>query len=101
MQEGEAMSDKPFQLDINLDDEAELELFLDTHELVRGVALAHRLGFRGRRCKRAADALMNYAQNKRAARSCRFKGRVATAQQYEDICDRIYREDIQPLTQCW
>ena len=101
MQGGEVMSDKPFKLGINLDDEVEVEGFLSMHEPIRGVALAHRLGFRGRHCKRAADALMNYAHNKRAALSCRLKGQIATAQQYEDICDRIYREDIQPLIECW
>jgi len=95
------MSDKPFKLDVNLDDEVELDEFLKKHEPRSGVVLAHRLGFHGRGCGRAAYALMHYAQNKRAAVSCRRHGRIATAQQYEDICDRIYREDIQPLIKCW
>ena len=95
------MSDRPFALAINLDDEVELDEFLQKYEPARGVSLAHRLGFRGPGCRRAANALMNYAQNKRAARSCRRDGRIPTALQYEAICDRIYREDIQPVIQCW
>ncbi len=95
------MSDKPFALDINLDDEAELDEFLREYEPWRGVSLARRLGFRGSQCKRAANGLMNYACDKRAAVLCRRRGRPDTSLKYEDICDRIYREDIQPLIECW
>lgn len=94
------MSGKPFKLGINLDDEVEVEGFLSMHEPIRGVVLAHRLGFRGRHCKRAANALMNYAQNKRTAMCQRRVGHVSTTLHFETICDRIYRKDIQPLIEC-
>jgi hypothetical protein len=95
------MSDRPFALEVNLDDTVERDYFLQKHEPVRGISLAHRLGFRGPGCKRAANALMNYAQNKRTARQLRLDGTVAKAWLYEAICERIYREDIQPVIECW
>jgi hypothetical protein len=101
MQGGAVMSDKPFKLDVNLDDEVELAEFLGKYEPHRGANLARRLGFCGTGYGRAADALMNYAQNKRAAILARRRGRVGVALQYEAICDRIYIDDIQPSIECW
>lgn len=39
---------------------------------------------------RAAKGLAAYAINKATAMDCRFKGEIATALSYEEICDRIY-----------
>ena len=38
----------------------------------------------------ATKRLANYASNKATAMACRLKGRIAEAQQYETICDKIY-----------
>jgi hypothetical protein len=95
------LKELPFTADLNLDCINDLEEFLSKHEPIRGRSLAHRLGFRGPGAVKAANALMNYAQNKRAAITCRKSRRIPTARQYEEICDRIYREDIEPLVKCW
>ncbi len=92
---------QPFTIEVNLDVEPDCCDFLAEFEPARGRRLANLLGFKGRHSVRAADALMNYAQNKRAAFMCRKRGSIQTALQYEKICDRIYREDIQLLVQCW
>lgn len=41
--------------------------------------------------KRATADLANYAANKATAMLCRERGEVESAQTYEGICDRIYR----------
>lgn len=91
----------PFETDFNLDCQNDLEKFLKTYEPTRGRALANRLGFYGTGSTKAANALMNYAHNKRTAIGCRKFGKIPSALRYEEICDRIYREDIQPLIKCW
>ncbi len=91
----------PFTREVNLDDQQELEQFLKLAEPARGRLLANMLRFKGRFAVRAANGLMNYAQNKRAANLLRSYGEIAKAKAYEDICDTIYREDIQPLIKCW
>lgn len=89
-----------FRLDVNLDTEEGMTEFLELYEPSRGRLLANRLGFKGHGCVAAADALMNYAHNKRAAIMCR-KTADEIASRYEAICDDIYREDIQPVIKCW
>ena len=91
----------PFAREVNLDDQQELEHFLASAEPARGRLLANMLRFKGRFAVRAANGLMNYAQNKRAANLLRSYGEIQQAQGYEAICDRIYKEDIQPLIKCW
>lgn len=91
----------PFKLDVNLDDEQELEEFLETYEPQRGRQLANSLEFKGKSSVEAANGLMNYAHNKRAAMLCRKTGNIQGALGYEQICDRIYKENIQPLIECW
>lgn len=93
-------STPPFSRDLNLDDPTELESFLAI-EPARGRLLANMLRFKGRFAVRAANGLMNYAQNKRTANLLRSYGEIQQAQGYEAICDRIYKEDIQPLIKCW
>ncbi len=92
---------KPFKLDFNLDDEEDLVKFLDRFEPARGRLLANHLRFKGKNSARAANGLMNYAQNKRAARTCRDNDNIPEALHYEHICDLIYKEDIQPFVECW
>jgi hypothetical protein len=92
---------RPFKIEINLDDEGELSKFLDDYEPMRGRVLANRLGFKGKHSVRAADGLMNFACNRRAAFGCRRRGDVDTALDYERICGLIYKEDIQPFIECW
>jgi hypothetical protein len=91
----------PFACEVNLDCPNDLEQFLKTYEPARGRVLANRLEFVGKGSAKAANALMNYAQNKRTAIACRKFGKIPSALRYEEICDRIYREDIQPLIKCW
>lgn len=92
---------QPFTYEVNLDCPNDLEEFLTKYEPARGRRLANLLGFKGRHSVQAANGLMNYASNKRAAVSERLAGRIRDACMYEDICDRIYKEDIQPLITCW
>ena len=94
-------STPPFAYAVNLDDQQELEHFLASTEPARGRLLANMLRFKGRFAVRAANGLMNYAQNKRPANLLRSYGEIQKAKAYEDICDRIYKEDIQPLIKCW
>ena len=93
--------DPKFEFDGNLDDPEECDAFLKKHEPARGVRLARALGFSGPGMREAANALMNYAQNSRAARSCRTNGSIQAAQGYESIMDRIYRYDIEPNIEAW
>lgn len=95
------MKTKPFTYDVNLDCPADLESFLDMAEPCRGRRLANMLKFKGKFAVQAADGLICYALNKRAANTLRLQGNIAAAQSYEEFCDRIYREDIQPLINCW
>lgn len=44
----------------------------------------------GKGTKRAAADLANYASNAHAARSCRAKGAIRIALDYERVCERIY-----------
>lgn len=92
---------KKFTLEINLDDEVECETFIKLHGTQKGQGLANRLGFKGKGAWDAADALMNYAWNKKTAIGLRKKGEIETAQKYESICDKIYSRDIQPNIECW
>ena len=39
-----------------------------------------------------AKTLRNYCSNKATAMECRERGWIATAIQYEDICERLYNE---------
>ena len=89
------------RIDINLDSDIEANEFVHKHGNIRGRMLAKRLGFKGRYAVRAANALSNYAWNKLTACSLRENGQIADAMRYEHICDKIYREDIQPLIICW
>jgi len=95
------VNDLPFSANFNLDCPNDREAFLKRFGPARGRVLANRLGFRGKGSVKAANALMNYAHNKGTARACRKYGRIQSAQRYEAICDRIYKEDIQPLIKCW
>jgi hypothetical protein len=90
-----------FSIDLNLDDEHEAQEFTKAHGTTSGRALANRLGFRGKNAAKAATALSCYAWNKVTAIDCRMRGKIETAQRYEAICDRIYRNTIQPLIACW
>jgi hypothetical protein len=92
---------QPFTYEVNLDCPNNLEEFLTKYEPARGRRLANLLGFKGRNSVQAANGLMNYASNKRAAHICRRGIMLTQAKMYEDICDRIYQEDIQPLINCW
>lgn len=90
-----------FEIDLNLDDPAELEGFINKHSTLKGRTLANRLGFSGKGAATAATALSNYAWNKHTAVCLREKGDITKALGYEEICDRIYREDIEPNIKCW
>jgi Ran GTPase-activating protein (RanGAP) involved in mRNA processing and transport len=93
---------KKFQLDINLDDENEVENFINAHGTIKGRMLANRLGLKGVGSANLATALSNYAWNKKAAMAARIKPlAMQTAMDYENICDNIYSKNIQPFCDCW
>ena len=75
---------------INLDDEQECSEFLAKYGTTKGIRLAHLLGLHGKGSKANANHLSAYAWNKQTAMDCRRRGEIATAMQYEAICDRIY-----------
>lgn len=90
-----------FAIDLNLDDESECSEFIKKHGTGKGRWLANRLGFKGEGSAKGATALSCYAWNKITAFHCRKRGEINTALVYEEICDRIYKEDIQPFIECW
>ncbi len=90
-----------FKIDINLDDEQENHEFLLRYTTIKGRQLANQLGFTGPGAEKAANALSNYAWNKTTAIGLRKKGDITNALKYEEICDRIYREDIKNTIECW
>lgn len=92
---------RPFIFEGNLDDEEEANAFLKEHTTISGRRLARRLGFVGQGSVHAASALSAYAWNKRVAANLRKRGEISSALVYETICDRLYRDDIQPNIQCW
>ncbi len=95
------MSKKPFQLDVNLDDEAECRAFIASYGVRKGKDLAFQLGFVGEGSERAATALSNYAWNRYVAFGLRKRGGIKGAKLFEAICDNIYKRDIKPLIECW
>ena len=90
-----------FKTDLNLDDETEVNEFLKSHGMRRRRNIAKELGFEGEGSFEAAQSLKNYAWNKVTAISERKKGNISRAEVFEDICDRIYKEDIEPNIECW
>lgn len=89
------------KIDLNLDDEEECTDFILKYRTLKGRALANRLGLKGRGSVAAANALSNYAWNKRTATFLRLAGEIESAQKYEKICDWIYSEDISGKIECW
>lgn len=90
-----------FKADLNLDDPHEVNQFITMFKTTRGRTLAKQLGFHGRGAIKAANALSDYARNKYTATQQRLNGSIATALQYEAICDRIYDRDIRNQIECW
>lgn len=92
---------KPFTLDINLEDKEEVDSFISSYGKVESNLIAERLELHGEGSVELADALLNYAWNKRDAIFCREYGDIESAIQYENICDSIYSKDIIPVCDCW
>jgi hypothetical protein len=90
-----------FTLNLNLDDDSEREAFIKRFGTMRGRALAHRLNLKCKGSAKLASAISNYAWNRHVAYACRIDGRIPTAFEYELICDRIYRNSISPVCECW
>ena len=90
-----------FQIDLNLDCPNDLADFIACHGTNRGQSLANALRFQGKGAVLAANALINYAWNKKTAISCREKREIQTALKYEEICDKIYSQDIIGKIDCW
>ena len=88
------------KIEINLDDESEVERFIETHSTLKGRALANRLGISGKNSSKVASMLSGYAWNKHTAILLRKQGRIETAIGYEGICNRIY-ERLIPKCECW
>lgn len=89
------------KVDLNLDEPKAAEKFVTKHGTRKGRTLARALGLSGKGSEAAATALSNYAWNKKTAEALREKGEIRTAEIYEDICDRIYKEDIAGKIECW
>lgn len=89
-----------FNLEINLDDEAEVQDFIDKHGTTMGRELADQLGLKGKNSSKLATLLSCYARNKQTAIALRRDGAIRVAMSYEAICDRIYPQ-IQSLAKCW
>lgn len=81
--------------ELNLDDLDEACAFIAEHGTLTGRALANRLGIKGTGSGKLASALSAYAWNRATYARCCARGYMETAQRYEDICDRIYREELQ------
>ncbi len=92
---------KPFNLDLNLDDKEEVDSFISSYGKVESNIIAERLGLHGEGSIKLADALLNYAWNKRDAIFCRENGDIESAIQYEIICDSIYSKNINPVLNAW
>ena len=90
-----------FKIDINLDDETENENFINTHKTSSGRILANRLQIKGKGSSKLATSLSGYAWNKYTAINLRKEGNIQRAKEYEDIADRIYKNDISPVCICW
>ena len=104
VQHGEMKASKPrlkFKLAVNLDDDAERWAFMQAQSGKPMRLMPERIGFAGRGSLKAARALWSYALNKHTAVEIRREGRINDAIKYEDICDRIYKQDIQPFIECW
>jgi hypothetical protein len=82
-------------MELNLDDEQEVEEFINNHGTRKGRLLANRLGLRGKGSTKLATALSNYVWNKHTAMALRRDGMIGTALEYEAICDSIYKDDLQ------
>ena len=89
------------KIDINLDDEVEVENFINTWGVTKGRRLANGLNLKGLGSSKAATALSNYAWNKWTAINCRKNGWINEALNYERICEMIYLEDISGKIECW
>jgi hypothetical protein len=92
---------KPFKIDINLDDPNELEEFIEKYKNSSGQIIANQLKLKGKGSALLAKALSNYAWNKKTAIYCRVKGKINRALKYEKICDNIYVNNIEPVCECW
>lgn len=89
------------RLDLNLDDPQECRQFIEKHATLRGRVLARRLGLTGRGSARLASHLSNFVWNKSTAMDLRAAGKIEDALRYEEICDRIYKENIKPNLKAW
>lgn len=90
-----------FKLELNLDDLGECQNFINTYGTTKGRMLANLLGLKGTGSTTLADALSNFAWNAHTAHNLRMNGDIARAYTYEDICDKIYNDDIHPICDCW
>ena len=95
------MNTKQFSLSINLDDESEVGEFIQKFGNSSPAHIASSLNIGGGNSHRLAQSLRNYAWNRFTAMNQRKIGKIQTAKLYENICDRIYSEDIEPVCECW
>ena len=82
-------------MEINLVDEHEVEKFIESFGTNKGRLLANYFGLSGKGSTKLATALSCYAWNKYTAIGVRKKGCIERAMEYEAICDRIYKDDLQ------
>lgn len=88
----------------NLDDEIDLDYVKQEYGILqgcRGRRLAKKLAWNGKGSTKAANAVANYVWNKLTAMTQRRAGNISVALQYEAICERIYKQDLQPLVEVW
>lgn len=75
----------------NLDCDASLDLMAFWQRYQAGRNYLELIPQGGKGSKRAVANLANYASNLHTARTCRLRGEIGTAQMYESICERIYK----------
>ena len=85
------MKNTKFEL-LNLDCPNEVEDFIAKYNTTKGAKLANMLGIKGKGRNKIANALSNYAWNKKTAMEQRKVGNISTAVSYGNICDRIYND---------
>ena len=93
-------TENKFSADINLDC-GEAKDFCHKYGSMHASGIARAFGFKGKGSIKAAQALKNYAWNKYTAEGLRKSGKIQVAQSYENICNRIYKEDIKGKIECW
>jgi hypothetical protein len=89
------------EANINLDDIDEALDFIEKFGDSTARQISKHFSFQGKGSVSAGQAIKNYAYNKVTAYNCRISGDIRGALMYEEVCDKIYSEDIEGKIVCW